>query len=142
MIQNLIPDIFGFENGVLAPYSIEGGNVVIPPTLVASFPDEEAPTGTYYLFLESATSSDGSITLTLDDTGAITGTYDIIYSVYPDEEYNYDAGTILDVYYNPRRDVDNIKRCDFVETDFKGGLKYFLILSVIILAISALIMFT
>ena len=63
-------------------------------------------------------------------------------SVSPDEEYNYDAGTILDVYYNPRRDVDNIKRCDFVETDFKGGLKYFLILSVIILAISALIMFT
>ena len=90
VIQNLIPDIFGFEYGVLAPYSIEGGNVVIPPTLVASFPDEEAPTGTYYLFLESATSSDGSITLTLDDTGAITGTYDIIYSVYPYEEYNYD----------------------------------------------------
>lgn len=90
VIKDLIPNIFGFESGVLAAYTIDGGNIVIQPTLVASFPSEQAPSGTYYLFLESATSNDGSITLTLDDTGAITGSYDIIYSVYPNQVYNYD----------------------------------------------------
>lgn len=91
VIRDLIPNIFGYENGVTVRYTIEDGNIVIQPTLVATLPSEKAPNGTnYYLFLESATSSDGSITLTLDETGAITGSYGIIYSIYPDEVYNYD----------------------------------------------------
>lgn len=90
LLQNVIPDIFGFEGGVVVEYTLNEGNIVIQPQLIASFPDESAPTGTYYLFLESATSADGSITLTLDDEGNITGTYNIIYSVYPNEVYNFD----------------------------------------------------
>ncbi|MBQ9678919.1 MAG: hypothetical protein IJV44_12360 [Prevotella sp.] len=90
LLQNVIPDIFGFEGGVVVEYTLNEGNIVIQPQLVASFPSSQAPSGTYYLFLESATSNDGSITLTLDDEGNITGTYSIIYSVYPNEVYNYD----------------------------------------------------
>lgn len=89
LLQNVIPDIFGFDGGVVVEYSLVNGNIVIQPQLIASFPDENAPTGTYYLFLESATSNDGAITLTLDNDGNITGTYSIIYSVYPAENYNF-----------------------------------------------------
>lgn len=89
VLTNVIPDIF-WNEGIPVEYTINGNNIVIEPTLIASFPDEEAPTGTYYIFLESATSDDGSITLAMDDNGGITGSYSIIYSVYPAETYNFD----------------------------------------------------
>ena len=88
LIQDVIPDIFGF-GGIVVPYTLVDGQIVIAPQLIASFPDENAPTGTYYLFLEDANSSDGYIKLTLDDQGNITGKYNIIYSIYPAETYNY-----------------------------------------------------
>lgn len=88
LIQDVIPDIFGF-GGIVVPYTLSEGKIVIAPQLIASFPDENAPTGTYYLFLEDASSSDGYIRLTLDDDGNITGKYSIIYSIYPAETYNY-----------------------------------------------------
>ncbi len=86
VIRDLIPNIFKIEGGVLAPYTIVGETIVVQPTLVTSFTQENK---TYYVFLESATSSDGAIKLTLNDAGEITGSYDIIYSLYPSATYNY-----------------------------------------------------
>ncbi len=88
-VQNLIPNIFGFEGGVLAAYTTTAEGIVIQPTLVASLPASDGST-TYYLFMESLTSSDGSITLTLNEDGSIGGTYSIGYSVYPNKTYNFD----------------------------------------------------
>lgn len=39
--------------------------------------------------MESASTDDGSITLALDDEGRITGSYGIIYSLYPNPTYDY-----------------------------------------------------
>lgn len=89
LLQDVIPNIFGFEEGVIVEYTQQDNNIVIAPQLVASFPHEDAPTGTYYLFLEDANSNNGVITLKMDDTGAITGSYNIIYSVYPASTYNF-----------------------------------------------------
>jgi len=89
LLQNVIPDIFGFENGVIVEYTAVETGIVIQPQLVATFDDEQAPNGTFYVFLESASSSDGSISLTMDAEGHINGSYDIIYSLYPNETYNF-----------------------------------------------------
>ena len=89
LLQNVIPDIFGFEDGVVVEYTVQENKIVIAPQVVASFENENAPTGTYYIFLEDANSNDGTITLTMDETGGIDGYYSIIYSVYPAETYNY-----------------------------------------------------
>lgn len=89
LLKDVIPNIFGFENGVIVEYTAVEGGIVIQPQLVASFDHEQAPNGTFYVFLESASTDDGSITLTLDDEGRITGTYDIIYSLYPNPTYNF-----------------------------------------------------
>ena len=88
VLQNVIPNIFGFEEGVLVEYSVSDGNIVIQPQLVASFPSDAAPEGTYYLFLEDAKSNDGVITMKMNENGGISGKYDIIYSVYPHSTYN------------------------------------------------------
>ena len=85
-LQDIIPNPFGFEH-TYALYTAQNGSVVVEPTLIASFTQEGT---TYYLFLESATSNDGKITFPLDDAGHITGSYDIIYSIYPNETYNFD----------------------------------------------------
>lgn len=89
VLTNVIPDIF-WNEGIPVEYTVNGNNIVIEPTLIASFPDEDAPTGTYYIFLEDANSNNGAITLAMDDNGGITGSYSIIYSIYPAETYNYD----------------------------------------------------
>ena len=89
VLQNVIPDIFGFENGVIVKYTLSENKIIIEPQLVASFQDASAPNGTFYIFLEDAKSSDGKITLTLEDDGSISGSYSIIYSLYPAETYNY-----------------------------------------------------
>ncbi len=83
-LQDIIPNPFGFDH-TYALYTAQNGSVVVEPTLIASFTQEGT---TYYLFLESATSNDGKITFPLDDAGHITGSYDIIYSIYPNETYN------------------------------------------------------
>ncbi|MBO4786523.1 MAG: hypothetical protein J5510_05605, partial [Prevotella sp.] len=89
VLTNVIPDIF-WNEGITVEYTVNGNNIVIQPTLIASFPSEQAPTGTYYIFLEDANSNNGAITLAMDDNGGITGSYSIIYSIYPAETYNYD----------------------------------------------------
>lgn len=89
-LVNVIPDIIGLNDDIYVPYTVEGNNIVIEPQLIASFQDEEAPTGTYYLFLEDLKSTDGAIRLAMDDNGNITGSYNIGFSIYPAETYNYD----------------------------------------------------
>ena len=84
-LQDIIPNPFGFEH-IYAQYTVENGSVIVAPTLVASFKQDDT---TYYLFLEDANSSDGKITFPLDDAGRITGSYSIIYSIYPSATYNY-----------------------------------------------------
>lgn len=85
VMNNVIPNPFGFES-ILAKYSVANSSIVVEPTLVASMQGNDG--NTYYLFLESATSADGKITFPLDDTGNITGSYSIIYSIYPNSVYN------------------------------------------------------
>ena len=85
VLVDVIPDPFGFEDGVMVEYTLEGGIISIAPQLIAS--NEE---GTLFIFLESATSQDGTITLTLDDEGRITGAYSILYGAYSTEEYSMD----------------------------------------------------
>ena len=89
LLKDVIPNIFGFEEGVIVEYTAVEGGILIQPQLVASFDHEQAPNGTFYIFLESASSADGSITLALDDEGRITGSYGIIYSLYPNPTYDY-----------------------------------------------------
>lgn len=89
LLQDVVPNPFGFDH-TTAPYTITDNKIVIKPTLVASSDNYTgSPSGKAYIFLEDAKSSDGSITLTLDDKGSITGSYEIIYSIYPNETYNY-----------------------------------------------------
>ena len=89
VLKNIIPNPFGFDE-VLAEYTFdpESSSIIVKPQLVASGTDDDK--NPIYIFLESATSADGSITFTLDETGHITGSYSIIYSVYPNEIYNFD----------------------------------------------------
>lgn len=90
-LVNVIPDlVFEEPEDIPVEYTIQDNKIVIEPTLIASFPDEEAPTGTYYIFLEDANSNDGFIRLALDNNGGITGSYTIIYSIYPAATYNFD----------------------------------------------------
>ena len=89
VILNIFAENPDFADGIFVEYTLEEGNIVIEPQLIASFPHEDAPTGTYYIFLEDAKSNDGKITLKLDNDGNIVGSYTIIYSIYPAEIYNY-----------------------------------------------------
>lgn len=85
LLQDVIPDPFGFENGVVVEYTMSGNNIVIAPQLVAS-----SAAQSMYVFLESATSADGTITLTMDNSGNITGTYQILYGAYSSPAYDFD----------------------------------------------------
>ena len=100
LLQNVLPDIFGFEDGVIVEYTLVGNTIVIEPTLIASGESEASPTGTLYIFLESGTSADGSITLELNADGSINGSYSILYGAYPNETYNYDEYLGSYAYYS------------------------------------------
>ena len=88
LIQDVVPNPFNFEH-VTVEYTLDGDNIVIKPQLIASADYASSPTGKVYFFLEDAKSSDGAIRLTLDEKGSISGAYSIIYSMYPNEVYNY-----------------------------------------------------
>lgn len=90
LLQDVIPNPFGFENGVVVEYTVESGNIVIQPQLVASTENSASPTGMLYIYLESATTADGSITLTMDESNNITGSYSILYGAYSTDTYNQD----------------------------------------------------
>ena len=101
VLANVLPDIFGFGKDIEVEYSLSDNSIVIEPTLIASFDYEESPTGKGYIFLESSTSEDGSITLELNADGSIAGSYSILYGVYPNEVYNYDEWlTTYDAFSN------------------------------------------
>lgn len=81
LLVNVLPDPLGDE-GVAVEYTIEGNNVVIEPQVIAS-----NQAGTMYVFIESATSNDGTITLTMNDDGTIAGNYTILYGAYDGKDY-------------------------------------------------------
>ena len=88
LVQDVIPS--PFDGGVVVEYTRVGNNIVIAPQVVASGTSAQSPTGELYVYLESATSTDGSITLTMDNAGNITGTYSILYGAYSTDTYNDD----------------------------------------------------
>ena len=85
LVQDVIPDPFGFDGGVVVEYTRVGNNIVIAPQLVAS-----NSAGTMFVFLEDASSADGTITLKVDNAGNITGSYNILYGAYSTDAYNFD----------------------------------------------------
>ncbi len=82
LLVNVLPDPFESENGVAVEYTLSDNTITILPQIVASNEDK-----TMFVFLESATSSDGVITLTLNDDGTIAGNYSILYGAYDGEDY-------------------------------------------------------
>ena len=57
-----------YPNGIAAPYTRNGNTITVKPLLLGTF---KATSGTYYCYQASYTSSDGSITLTVDDDGSL-----------------------------------------------------------------------
>lgn len=101
ILKNITPDPFEmFEDGIIVEYTIQGNNIIIEPQLMIygnfSF-------GIGYVFLEDAKSADGKITLTLDNNGNITGSYDISYNIYSSEVY--DPAAALPYYYEAYSNV-------------------------------------
>lgn len=88
LIQDVIPS--PFDKGVVVEYTRSGNNIIIAPQIVASGTSTQSPTGELYVYLEDATSADGTITLTMDNAGNITGTYSILYGAYTTNTYNAD----------------------------------------------------
>ena len=104
LVQDVIPS--PFDNGVVVEYTRSGNNIIIAPQIVASGASTQSPTGELYVFLESATTADGTITLTLDNEGNITGTYSILYGAYTtatrnDDDYlGYYGSFVQNIKYN------------------------------------------
>lgn len=101
LVRDVIPDPFGFENGVVVEYTQSGNNIVIAPQLVAS-----NSAGTMFVYLIDASSADGSITLTMDNNGNITGTYDILYGAFSKETKDMND---MDLYLGYYSYVQNVK---------------------------------
>lgn len=101
LVQDVIPDPFGFEDGVVVEYTQSGNNIVIAPQLVAS-----NSAGTMFVYLLDASSADGSITLTMDNNGNIIGTYDILYGAYDKEVTDMND---MDSYLGYYSYIQNIK---------------------------------
>ena len=101
LIQDVIPDPFGFENGVVVEYTQSGNDIVIAPQLVAS-----NSAGTMFVYLIDASSADGSITLTMDNDGNIIGTYDILYGAFSQQTTDMNN---MDLYLGYYSYVQNVK---------------------------------
>ena len=80
-LVDVIPDPFGFEDGVAVEVSIEGNSITIDPQLVASAKD-----GSMYVYLLDASAD--FITLDMDAAGNITGRYNILYGAFSVEDPN------------------------------------------------------
>ena len=81
VLVDVVPNDFGFENGVAVEYTLSGNKITIPAQLVAV----NSKYG-YYFFLEDGATTDGTITLNLNEDGSISGNYSIGYFAYADEE--------------------------------------------------------
>lgn len=101
VLQDVIPDPFGFENGVAVEYTLSGNDIIIAPQLVAS-----STSGDMFVYLLDGKSADGTITLTMDNDGKITGTYEILYGAYSQETNDVNDMSIYLGYYAY---VQNIK---------------------------------
>ena len=81
VLVDVVPNDFGFEGGVPVEYTLSGNTITIPAQLIAT----NSKYG-YYYFLEDGATSDGTITLNLNEDGSIKGSYSIGYFVYGDKE--------------------------------------------------------
>ena len=79
LLSNVLPNVFGFEEGVLVEYKLIDNQIVIEPQVIASNND-----GTMFVYIESATTNNGVITLKLNDDGTIGDKYSILYAAYKD----------------------------------------------------------
>ena len=77
---DVLPNDFGFADGVPVKYTVSGNTITIPAQLVAT--NDKAG---YYFFLEDGNSSTGDITFEVTNDGVIKGSHSIMYAVYADE---------------------------------------------------------
>ena len=80
VLVDVVPNDLDIEGGVAVTYTQSGNTITIPAQLVVI--NEKKG---WYIYLEDGAASDGTITLNLNDDGAIVGNYSIGYFVYGDE---------------------------------------------------------
>jgi len=81
VLVDVVPNDLDIEGGVAVTYTQTGNTITIPSQLVMT----DTKKGYYFFIEDDGTSADGSITLELNDEGAIVGNYSIGYFVYSDE---------------------------------------------------------
>lgn len=97
VLQNLTPDPFDFfEDGIVVEYTLQGNNIIIEPQLLLSATFNE-PIGQAYIVMENASATDRNITLTLDNNGNITGSYNISFNLYSSPDHS--PASALGYYY-------------------------------------------
>lgn len=94
LIKDMIPNIFSaLPDGVAVPYTIEGGKLIVAPTLVFSNASEGI-----YVFLCDFASEDSYIRLDIEDDGAImTRNMQFAYAIFPTAVFDPTYATYLGV---------------------------------------------
>ena len=94
-LQDVIPNCFDFEDGVVVEYTLTGNEVSIQPQLVASMEEEG-----YYIYLMNFNTDDGIIKLTLGEDGSLTSNdkINIAYGVFSAQQYDETFETYLGYY--------------------------------------------
>lgn len=91
-LVDMVPNCFGYEDGVFVEYTLNGSTITIKPQLVASVEDKG-----YYMFLMNNDTEDGTIKLTLGDDGSITSesTLNLVYGVFSSNAFDATFETYL-----------------------------------------------
>ena len=98
-----LPEPWASLEYIVVDYSVEGNTITIQPQKVVSGTTQDGTT--YYYYLHSWTSEDGSIVLTLNEDGSLTTIEDedIAYSAFTEDRFDLSkdagiyAGYVLDV---------------------------------------------
>lgn len=91
LVKDLIPNCFGFEQGVLLEYTIEDGVLIIQPQLVASIAERG-----WYIFVNDYDAEDGVIRLEIEDDGfIITQGLTLEYGVFSSNSFDPTFKTYL-----------------------------------------------
>ena len=94
LVKDLIPNCFGFEQGVLLEYTIEDGVLIIQPQLVASLAERG-----WYIFVNDYNADDGVIRLEIEDDGYIkTQGLTLEYGVFSSNSFDVTFATYLGYY--------------------------------------------
>lgn len=94
LIKDMIPNIFSaLPDGVAVPYTIEGGKLIVAPTLVFSNASEGI-----YVFLVDFASEDSYIRLDIEDDGVIMSqNMKFAYAIFPTAVFDPSYATYLGV---------------------------------------------